>query len=138
MQKTKLGISVGLMGAGLYFFGLISLIPGFLLAGYVLLMEENDWLKRTAVKMIVIVLGFGLLSAGVGLIQDVFLIINNILGWIPFLHFSIGVPFHLDSILSYAISFVKTIVLIILGFKALSAGSMKVGFADKLVSKHMD
>lgn len=138
MQKTKLGISVGLMGAGLYFFGLVSLIPGFLLAGYVLLMEDNEWLKKSAVKMLVIVLGFGLLNAGVGLIQDVFRVLNSILGWIPFLNLSIGVPFHLDSILNYVISFVKTIVLIVLGFKALSVGSMKVGFADKLVSKHMD
>lgn len=138
MQKTKLGISVGLMGAGLYFFGLISLIPAFLLAAYVLLREDNEWLKKTAVKMLVIVLAFGALNAGVGLIQDIFRVMDYVLGWIPFLHLSIGVPLNLDAILNYAIYFIRDLVLILLGFKALSAGSMKVGFADKLVSKHMD
>ena len=52
MQKTKLGLTVGLVGAGLYFLGLFSFIPAFLLAAYVLLMEDNEWLKKTAVKMV--------------------------------------------------------------------------------------
>ena len=42
MQKTKLGISVGMLGAVLYFMGIFS---GYLLvailAAYVLLYEEN-------------------------------------------------------------------------------------------------
>lgn len=58
MQKTKLGLSVGLVGAALYFLGLFSFIPAFLLAAYVLLMEENQWLKRAAVKMVAVLIGF--------------------------------------------------------------------------------
>ncbi len=46
MQKTKLGVSVALMGAALYFLGLFSgYVALIILAGYVLLMEENVWLK---------------------------------------------------------------------------------------------
>ncbi len=45
MQKTKLGVSVALMGAALYFLGLFSgYVALIILAGYVLLMEENVWL----------------------------------------------------------------------------------------------
>ena len=39
--KTKLGISLGLLGAALYFMGLMGITPLVLLAGYVLLFEEN-------------------------------------------------------------------------------------------------
>ena len=44
MNKIKLGVSAGLAGAILYFLGAISIIPAVILAGYILLKEENDWL----------------------------------------------------------------------------------------------
>ena len=51
MQKTRLGISVGLLGAAIYFMGLFSgYLLAVLLAGYVLLFEENSWLRKNAVK----------------------------------------------------------------------------------------
>ncbi len=57
VQKTKLGISVGLLGAAIYFMGLFSgYMVAVLLAGYVLLFEENEWLKKSAVKAIAVVL----------------------------------------------------------------------------------
>lgn len=71
MPKTKLGISVALMGAGLYFLGVFSFIPAFLLAAYVLLCEENAWLKRNAVRMVIIVVGFYLLHIGVDMLQEI-------------------------------------------------------------------
>src|SRR5574344_1340231 len=49
MEKTKLGIPVGLLGAAMLFacyFG--GYLVSFVLAGYILLFEENAWLKRTA------------------------------------------------------------------------------------------
>lgn len=47
MKKTKLGISVGLLGAMLFFscyFGGYTI--AIIIAGYVLLFEENAWLKK--------------------------------------------------------------------------------------------
>ena len=47
MQKTKIGISVGVMGAVMYFASLFGgYIPMLLLAGYIFLREENIWLSR--------------------------------------------------------------------------------------------
>ena len=44
MQKTKLGISVGLLGAAIYFMGLFGgYLVAVLLAGYILMFEENEW-----------------------------------------------------------------------------------------------
>ena len=62
MQKTRLGITVGLMGALTYF---IALFGGYLamiiVAGYILLFESNEWLKKAAVKAAVITIGFAVL-----------------------------------------------------------------------------
>lgn len=138
MQKTKLGISVGLMGAGLYLIGLFSFIPAFLLAAYVLLREDNEWLRRTAVRVVIIITGFYVLRTGVDMLQEILGIVNNILGLVPILRLHISFPLNLDSIADYAISLVMELVLIVNGFKALSGGSAKVGFADKIMTNHVD
>ena len=135
MNKTKLGISVGLVGAALYFLGAISLIPAFLLAGYVLLFEENEWLKKTAVKMVVIIVCFSIASIGISMIQNVFSVINTMVRWV-FSSASIYIPLNLDSLLRTILGFVENLILLILGFKALTVGSMKVGFIDKIVDKY--
>ena len=135
MEKTKLGVSVGLMGAGLYFLGAVSLIPAVLLAGYVLLREENEWLRKTAVKMLAIVIGFALASLAISAVQEIFSILHYVVGWI--FSNSISVPLNLDSICRNVLSLVEFLLLFALGFNALGKGSMKVGFADKIVEKHM-
>lgn len=56
MQKTRMGISVGLMGAATYLCGLFGgLMVTVVIAGYILLFEENAWLKRAAVKSVALV-----------------------------------------------------------------------------------
>lgn len=138
MQKTKLGISVGLMGAGLYFLSLFSFIPAFLLAAYVLLREDNVWLKKTAVRMVIIVSGFYLLLTGVDMLEEIVYTINYVLGWVPFLDLHFSFPLNLNSIANNIILFAENLVLVLSGFKALSGGSVKVDFADKLLTKHME
>lgn len=138
MQKTKLGLSVALMGAGLYFLGIFSFIPAFLLAAYVLLCEDSAWLKRNAIRMVIIVTGFYILHTGVDILQEIWGVINCILGWIPFVDLHFNFPLHLDSIASYIISLLENIVLLMSGFKALSGNMIKVDFADKLLMKHLD
>ena len=59
MQKTRLGISVGLMGFITYFgccFG--GYIAAILLFGYILLVENNQWLRKTAVKAMILTIAF--------------------------------------------------------------------------------
>lgn len=135
MEKTKLGLSVGLVGAALYFLGCINVIPAFLLAGYILIYEENAWLKKSAVKMIIIVVSFGLLLAGVGIIQNGFAIIRTGVNLI--LPINVKVPLNLDQMLIYVLYVLQDVVLIIAGFKALNMGTIKSNFIDKIIDKHM-
>ena len=60
--------------------GLLGIVPLVILAGYVLLLENNEWLKRAAVKAVVIVVAFGLISVLIGTLSDVFDFLNVILG----------------------------------------------------------
>ena len=63
MVKTKLGLSIGLLSAVVYFTALFGgYIPLFLLAGYILIVEQNDWLKRVCCKAVLLLIGFSLLS----------------------------------------------------------------------------
>ncbi|MCL2828249.1 MAG: hypothetical protein FWD99_05860 [Oscillospiraceae bacterium] len=136
MQKTKLGISVGLFGAALYFVGLISIIPLVVMAGFVLLFEENEWLKRTAVKAVGVVLFFTILSSIVGLVGNSSSLLEN---FVLLFRGSIDLAWlnRVLSIVRTAISFAQTLFLLMLGFKALKQGNVKLGSVDNAINKHM-
>ncbi|MDE6055051.1 MAG: hypothetical protein K2G55_15130 [Lachnospiraceae bacterium] len=110
----------------------------FLLAAYVLLREDSAWLKRNAIRMVIIVTGFYILHTGVDMLQEIWGVINSILGWIPFLHLHFNFPLNLDSIADYIISFIENLVLLMIRFRALSNDMIKVNFADKLLAKHLN
>lgn len=138
MQKTKLGVSVAVVGAALYFFGYFSGYTALLLlAGYVLLMEENEWLKKTAVKAIATTVVFSLLSVLIGLIPNVFGFIQDICdlfgGYVSF-----SVVYKIQNLLNSALRLLETIVFLFLGLKALRQGTIKVPVVDNLVNKSME
>ncbi len=136
MLKTKLGISIALVGAALYFLGALSFIPAVLLAGYVLIAEENEWVKRQAARMIGVVLLFGLLSIAVGWIDDAVSILNVIVRWFND-EVYLTVPANLTSLCHYIISLAEEILLLVMGFMALGMKSIKFPFVDKLLDKFM-
>jgi len=138
MQKTRLGISIGLLGAAVYLAALLGgYIPLILLAGYVLLFEENPWLKRSAVKAAVIVFSFALLTAIIGFIPDIISFFNNL--FIVF-HgkFSIPVVTNIVNFINTVLAITQKVILIALALKALTQGWLHIKFFDKLIGKHMD
>lgn len=137
MEKTKLGVSVGLLGAALYF---AALFGGYttvaLVAGYVLLREENGWLKKTAVKAVVLLAAFSVLTYAIGLIPD---LIDWIISFISLLNLNISliVINRIVSLLTSAIYIVKTAAFLILGLKALKKEDFAISSIDEIVNKHM-
>ena len=89
MQKTKLGLPINFLGALVFFFGLfagsgpllnfgnLGVLPLFLLAGYILLSEQDEWLRNCAIKAVTIVIFFQVLILALGLISG-----SGLLGWI--------------------------------------------------------
>jgi uncharacterized membrane protein len=144
MQKTKLGVSAAVLGAAIYFTGLFSgYMVMILLAGYVLLLEDNVWLRKTAVKAVVLLIAFSAVSTVLGLIPSLISLINsylNIYGgfFISVVSSITSVVSNIISFLQNAISLIKTVLFLILGWKAMNQGTIKVPAIDKLVEKVME
>ena len=138
MQKTRLGISVGMFGAAIYLTGLFSgYVVAVLMAGYVLLFEENSWLKRSAVKAVSLMVFFSFITVLINLIPNAISCINYIASMF-------GSSFHmvfisnLVSAITSIIDIIEKLLFIGLGVKALNQGTIAVPVVDKLVSKYMD
>lgn len=135
MEKTKLGISVGLLGAILYILGLINFLGLIVVAGYILLCESNVWLRKAAVKAVVIYVVFYLVSILLGMIGDIFGFFNVFLGW--FTAFRLDFPLNIDSLINYIVSFVRSALYLILAFTALHQGTVSMGKLDETIDKNV-
>jgi len=135
MQKTKLGLTVTFVAACLYFFGLFNTIPAVLLVAYVLLKEDDEWLKKMAVKALIIVLVFWVAGGLLTVINEVFSMLSVIVGW--FGAGRVAVPLNLTSLISYALDAIEILVMVILGLQALKHESMPLGPIDGMVDSAM-
>lgn len=138
MLKTKMGVSIALVGAAMYFLGAIAFTPAVLLAGAMLIMEDNQWVKRQAAKMIGVVIVFSLLGIAVGWIDDVVSILNTIVHWFSKDAKYLSVPGNLDSLLRTIIGAAEEVFLIVMGFMALKMKEVRFGVIDKLLERFMN
>lgn len=137
MQKTKLGISVGLLGAALYFMGLFSgYMVTVLLAGYVLLFEENKWLRNAAVKAVAVMVLFSFVSAIINLIPNAMSFIDYIVSMFGG-NFYVGFISNLVNAVVTALNVIEKLLLLGLGVKALNQGTIAVPVVDGLINKYM-
>lgn len=137
MQKTRLGISVGLLGAAIYFMGLFSgYMVAVLLAGYVLLCEENEWLKKSAVKAISVMVVFSFLTTVVNLIPNAISAIDYIVSMFGG-NFYVAFIANLVSAVVTVLNIVQKLLLLALGVKALNQGTIAVPVVDNLINKYM-
>ena len=134
--KTNLGISVGLFGAALYFSGIISFIVLVLLAGYVLLREQDKWLRRAAVKAVGIVVFFNIFSAIGGLASNSTTFLNNVVllfnGTITLTNVNRVITLFLT-----AVSFIQILILLIMAFRALRMTDSPFSAVDNVIDKNM-
>lgn len=138
MQKTKLGISVGLLGAIIYFLGLFGGYQAVILvAGYVLLREEDIWLRKLSVKAVVLLLTFSVAISAIGLIPDLFDWVSSVIALVN-INISFSFLTKLVRVVTGAISIIRTVLFLVLGLQALGQEDIiRVDFADALVEKHM-
>ena len=137
MQKTRLGISVGMLGAAIYLTGLFSgYLVAVLMAGYALLFEENGWLKRSAVKAVSLMVFFSFITVLVNLIPNAM----SCIGYIASMFggsFHIGFISNLVSAVTSAIDIIEKVLFLALGVKALNQGTIVVPVVDKMINKYM-
>lgn len=137
MEKTKLGLPVGLFGAfAIAAVGFGGYVATALVVGYVLLMEENTWLKKAVVKAAATMVFFDFLIALVGLIPDA-------ADWVVSLINVFGADIYgnfvsdIFNLVCRVLSICEDIIFIGLIFKALNQGTIAIPFVDGLVEKNM-
>lgn len=137
MQKTKLGISVGLLGATIYFTSLVGgyTVPIFL-TGYILLFEENEWLKKTSVKAVSLAVFFSLLITVLNFVPNTIDFVDSIFDIFNG-DFHISFLTRLITAIIAAIEIAEKILFILLGIKALNQASISISIIDKLINKYM-
>lgn len=138
MQKTRLGISVGLLGAALFlscFFG--GYTVAIIIAGYILLFEENAWLKRATVKGVALMFGFAVLSSVINVIPNAITLIDRIFKVFGG-NFYINFFSNVVDVVNNAIGIIEKLLFIVLGIKAFNQGTIKISVIDSLVNKYMD
>lgn len=138
MQKTKLGITVGALGAITFFAGFFGgYLAAIVLAGYALLFEENAWLKRSVVKAVVLMVFFSVTVAIINVIPDLLEFVGNIASVFNG-SFSIIKVNQVVNVLVSGLNLVEKVLFLGLGVKALSQGTIVIPFIDKKVSKYID
>ncbi len=137
-MKTKIGVSATLMAAGVYFAALFgSYVPVVLIAGYILIAEENQWLRRTAIKAVVLMVAFDLLILGLNFIPgylldfiyDLVVTFNG--------NFSYIVVTRIFNLLTDIVRICEVVVFVALGFMSLKMQDMKLGCIDTVTDKNI-
>ena len=138
MEKTKLGISVGLLGALLYAIGLWG---GYFLTiaavAYVLIREESAWLKQTAVKALVLTFLFPLISVAIGVIPDLVGLVQSVMNLFDEF-FSMEIILEIETILRSILNIVEYVIFILLGIFALGKKTIRLPLVDSAVEKHVN
>ena len=134
MQKTKLGITIGMLSALVYFVALVGgYTPLFLLVGYILLFEEpNDWLRRVCYKAIALTVMFSGAVIVVNLIPEAFGCISNFLGIFEG-YLSYGVISSIVIFVTSVIDIVETVLFLLLTVKAIKIQDVKMKKIDEFV-----
>ena len=138
MQKTRLGITVGALGAITFFAGFFGgYLVAIVLAGYALLFEKNAWLKRSVVKAVVLMVFFSVTVAIINVIPDLLGFAGNIASVFNG-EFSIIKVNQIVNVLVSGLNLAEKVLFLGLGVKALSQGTIVIPFIDKKVSKYID
>ena len=139
MEKTKLGISVGLLGALVFVSGYTSLTVLALVGGYVLLKEENSTLKKYVVYAAELLIAFLAASMCISAIETVFdfLNFNSWMTSVDGLSTVYRVIMALFETLTDILYIAEILVFGFLALMALAGKEIKIAFLDKLVEKHM-
>ncbi|MCR5154213.1 MAG: hypothetical protein K6B75_05120 [Lachnospiraceae bacterium] len=136
MEKTKLGISVALMGTLVCIAPLVgSSIPLIIIAGYILLRESDTWLKTTALKAVAIFFFFELLTIMIGFIPNILVWLENFIDLFDGI-MDISIIRRIFNLIGSAITICERIFLSILAILALNKRSISVPFIDKIVKAH--
>lgn len=133
MEKTKLGLSVGVVGAAaflLYQFG--GYTPALLLVGYVLLCESDTGLKKSVLSATVIALGYSLVNYVIYLFPNVTGLLTSFLN-IFGVHPELYIIDRIFNFLGTVVAFLKGLLMVFLAGMSLLNKPVELPFLKKLI-----
>lgn len=139
MDKTKLGISQGMLGAVVYFTAaLLGYISLFIVGGYILLVEKTEWLKKCVVKAVVLMLLYSLLSTVIGLIPQMFSFSNGEDVLLGGYYLYLTGAYQIVAAVLVVLNLARIGLFIALGVKALNEKTITIPIVDKMIDRYMD
>lgn len=148
MHKTKIGISVGLMGAFICFMGLFFNVTDWFfvaLIGLVLWLEDNTWLRKLVIKVAIISLILLLIPYAtnivLGIIKffkdgceiDFVLSLKYLKTYLNSAMWSARISFYIEKI----VLIIRILIFVVLGIKSLNQGHLHMKRIDKLIDKNV-
>jgi len=138
MEKTKLGISAGTLGAAVYFSAaLLGYISLLIVGGYILLVEKTEWLKKCVIKAVVLMLFYSLLSTVIGIIPQI-LTLGSEEALLGSYYLYMAGAYQIVSVALVVLNLVRIGLFIALGVKALTEKTIVIPIVDRLIDKYMD
>lgn len=137
MEKAKIGIPVTLLGAIMCLLGYYGgyVVTG-IAVGYILLVEENQQLKKMAVKVLAVMLCFSVLSTLLYLIPSFLGVIESLIRLFDSGYY-MGDYYRFFEFPNSVLSLLKTILFLLMGVNALQGKQTKVPVVDQLLDKYM-
>ena len=148
MHKTKLGISVGLVGAFISFLALFFNVTDWFfvaLIAFILWHEDNTWLRKLVIKVAIISLILLLIPYAVDLVLSIIIFfadgcdvglamsVRSINSYIDIYSWSSHISFYIDKI----VIIIKVFIFAALGIKSLNQRHFKMKRIDKLIDKNI-
>lgn len=135
MQKSKLGLPAGIMAAIMYLTALFGgYTPALLVAGFILLCEEENFIRRAAVKTLLVLVICSLLNVLIYLIPDIVGIFQSLLN-IFTVHFSTSFLDNSSSMLNQSLSLIKTLFLVVMAVLAIFGKTIDLKALNKWADK---
>jgi len=137
-MKTKLGVSVEMLAAAGCIVALAGgYVPFLLLFGYVLLKEDFVWLRKTYMKILVIMLFTSVVTAAAGFIPDVL----DFFGSVAYMfngYFDVAKFDTFFSLFSQAVLILKTATLLVMAACCLKMKNLGIKKLDDIVEREMN
>ena len=139
MEKTKLGISQGMLGAIVYFSAaLLGYISLFIIGGYILFVEKTEWLKKCVIKAVVLMLLYTLISTVIGIVPQIFTLGSGEESLFGSYYLYLTGAYSIVAILLVVLNLVRIVLFITLGVKALNEKTIRIPIVDHFVDAYID
>ena len=138
MEKTKLGISIEMLGAILYvsvaLFGYFGLL---VVGGYIVFIEKQEFLKKCVGKAVVLMLGFTLLSTVIGIIPKILYFGMETDTFLDGVYLYLSGTYQVVAMIVVILNFIRMALFVWLGGKACKKQNGTISIVDKFIEKYM-